>query len=69
MKIRQVILIKTYKNNHNAMQGDISAFKGGKSHGVQMEKGPLVKAVSGMDTEADECWTWETHSASRWETE
>lgn len=51
------------------MQGDISAFKGGKSHGVQMEKGPSEKAVSGMDTEADECWTWELQSASRWETE
>lgn len=45
MKIRQVILIKMYENNHNAVQRDISVFRGGKNRGVQTEKGPLEKVV------------------------
>lgn len=62
MKIRQVILIKMYENNHNAMQQDISAFKGEKNRGVQTEKGPLEKALSGMEPE--EFWVGKLHSVS-----
>lgn len=64
MKIRQVILIKMYENNHNAVQRDISVFRGGKNHGVQTERSLRKGGVSG--TEADEFWVgMVVHSASR----